>query len=193
MQIAIVGAGGFAREVASYLSCEFSYFVDDENANLEKGIFPLSQLDTKRYKVLVAIGSSKQRADVITRIPKGAKFFTFIHDTAVVGPDVELGEGTIVCPGVVLTTSIKIGCHAHLNLHSTVGHDCVIGDYFTTAPGTKISGNCKINDHVYFGTNSCTRQGVEVTSDVIVGLNAGVVSNINLPGTYVGTPAKKIK
>jgi serine acetyltransferase len=32
-----------------------------------------------------------------------------------------------------------------------------------------------------------------VCEDVIVGMNSGVVKDIKEPGTYIGTPAKKIK
>ena len=60
-------------------------------------------------------------------------------------------------------------------------------DYF---PGAVISGNNKIEDRVYFGSNSSSKQGIEITSDVTVGLNAGVVSDLAEAGVYVGTPAK---
>jgi UDP-3-O-[3-hydroxymyristoyl] glucosamine N-acyltransferase len=34
---------------------------------------------------------------------------------------------------------------------------------------------------------------MNICDDVIIGMNAGVVKNISEPGTYVGTPAIKIK
>jgi hypothetical protein len=47
---------------------------------------------------------------------------------------------------------------------------------------------------IYFDSN---REDVEkyksITNDVIIGLNAGVVHNITEQGTYIVTPAKKIK
>jgi UDP-N-acetylbacillosamine N-acetyltransferase len=45
---------------------------------------------------------------------------------------------------------------------------------------------------VYFGTRSCIKQKLSVCDNVIIGMNAGVVKNITEPGTYVGTPAKKV-
>ena len=93
-------------------------------------------------------------------------------------------------PGVY--TNIKIGSHAHLNLHTTIGHDCEIGDYFTTAPGVKVSGNCKIQECVYIGTNASIKEKISINSFVTIGLNAGVVKNITEPGIYVGTPSKRI-
>ena len=86
-----------------------------------------------------------------------------------------------------------MGNHSHLNLHTTIGHDCIIDDFFTTAPGVKISGNCNIGKMVYFGTNSCVKEKINICDEVVIGLNGGVVNNINEKGIYIGTPAKKIK
>ena len=83
--------------------------------------------------------------------------------------------------------------HAHLNLITTIGHDCSIGDYFTTAPGVQISGNEIIGDRVYFGTRSCVKEKIHICDDVTIGMNSGVVKKITESGTYIGTPAKKIK
>ena len=98
-----------------------------------------------------------------------------------------------MCAGSILSSNIKIGSHSHLNLQTTSGHDTIIGNFFTSAPGVKISGNCEIGDRVYFGTNSCVKEKIKITNDVTIGLNSGVVKNINENGVYVGTPSKKIK
>jgi serine acetyltransferase len=46
---------------------------------------------------------------------------------------------------------------------------------------------------VYLGTKSCIREKISICDNVILGMNAGVVSDIQESGVYVGTPAKKIK
>ena len=169
-------------------------FVDDKywEENNEY-VFPLSKFDPKEYEVVVAVGDSRDRFDIVQRLPKETKYFTFIHSSAqILDSNIEIGEGSIVCASCILTTNIKIGKHTHLNLQTTIGHDCIIGDYFTTSPGAKISGNCKIYDCIYVGTNASIKQGVNIHSLSTIGLNAGVVKNINEPGTYVGVPAKKI-
>ena len=80
-----------------------------------------------------------------------------------------------------------------LNLHTTIGHDCIINDFFTTAPGVKISGNSMIGKCVYFGSNSSIKQKLKVCDNVTIGLNSGVVKDINESGIYGGVPVKKIK
>ena len=41
--------------------------------------------------------------------------------------DCEIGAGSIITAGCIITTNIKIGKHSHLNLHTTIGHDCELG------------------------------------------------------------------
>ena len=198
MKKGIIGAGGFGKEIYWSLSmrerANTVFFVDDEywDDSNEK-ILPLSSFDSDKYEVVIAIADSYHRERIVNSLPKNTKFFTHIHPTAQIhGDDVEIGPGSIICAGSIITTNVKIGKHAHINLITTIGHDCVIGDYFTTAPGVQISGNEKIGDRVYFGTRSCMKQKLTVCDDVIIGMNAGVVKNITEPGTYIGTPAKKM-
>lgn len=199
MKKGIIGAGGFGREIYWSLSmtdrvgCKF--FVDDDYyQDTDPLVLPISKFNPTEFEVVIAIADSNARQKIAESLPKDTKFFTHIHPTAQIhGEDVEIGIGSIICAGTIITTNVKIGKHAHLNLLTTVGHDCEIGDYFTTAPGTQISGNEKIGNRVYFGTRSCIKQKLTVCDDVIIGMNAGVTKSIYEPGTYVGTPAKKIK
>ena len=199
MKKGIIGAGGFGREVYWSLSMlervDTIFFVDDEYWDNSNGkILPLSSFESDEYEVVVAIADPVHRQRMVESLPKNTKFFTHVHPTAQIhGGDVEIGEGSIICAGTIITTNVKIGKHAHLNLVTTIGHDCVIGDYFTTAPGVQISGNGKIGDRVYFGTRSCVKEKITICDDVIIGMNTGVIKHIFESGTYVGTPAKKIK
>jgi sugar O-acyltransferase (sialic acid O-acetyltransferase NeuD family) len=196
MKRALIGAGGFAREIIAHIGDPtIKQFIDDDYwKEGNEYIRPLSEFDSNEYEVLIAIGDPRLRCDMSQRLPSNTKYFSFIHPSAqVLDKDLEIGEGSIICAGCILTTNIKIGKHAHLNLHTTIGHDCRIGDYFTTAPGVKVSGNCKIYDCVYIGTNASIKEKISIHSLVTIGLNAGVTNHIEESGVYVGTPAKKIK
>jgi sugar O-acyltransferase (sialic acid O-acetyltransferase NeuD family) len=199
MKKSIIGYGGFAKEV--YHSIRTSdnteievFFVDDEYyVGLNKTL-PLSEFNEEEYEVIVAIGDPIVRSQIVERLPKNTKYFTHIHKSVIIlGNDVKIGKGSIICAGSIITSNIEIGNHSQLNLQTTIGHDVVLGDFFTSAPGVKISGNCNIGERVYFGTNSCVKQKIKITNDVTIGLNSGVVNNINESGVYVGTPLKKIK
>lgn len=207
-KVLIVGASGFGKEVLMCLSdCiagtdlkleDIACFMEtDEFCKDVKNVHGIrviteDQFNPADYHVLIAIGDPKIRKTVVERLPKETKYTTLIHPSATISKYVEIGEGTIITAGTIVTTDIKIGKHAHLNLLTTIGHDCKIGDYFTTAPSTNISGNCEIGDNVYFGTSSSIRQGIKVCDNVTIGMGAIVVKDIREEGVYIGSPARKL-
>jgi sugar O-acyltransferase (sialic acid O-acetyltransferase NeuD family) len=174
------------------MGVKLTCFVDDKY--VVEGTKPISKFNPKKYALMVAVADSKDRFDIVQRLPKETKYFTWIHPTALImSDDVEICEGSFIGAHSILTTNIKIGKHALLNRGNHIGHDCEIGDYFSAMPGSIVSGNCIIGDLVYIGTNSSVKEKIRINSFTTIGLNAGVIKNIDLPGTYVGTPAKKIK
>ena len=191
MKKALIGYGGHAREVMAQMGTQIPCFVDDQY--LAEGTLPLSSFDPTKYEVLVAVGSSKDRYDIIQKLPKETKYFTFIHPTALIAGDVEIGEGSFIGAYSILTTNIKIGKHTLLNRGNQIGHDTIIGDYFSAMPGAIVSGNVTIYDLVYMGTNSSIKEKTSIHSFTTIGLNSGVIKSIEEPGVYGGTPAKKIK
>ena len=152
-----------------------------------------SEFNPDLYNVIVAVGDPGTRKRIIDDLPANTTYVSIIHPNAVISKWVEIGEGSIITAGSILTCNIKIGKHAHLNLHTTIGHDCEIGDFFTSAPAANISGECKFGDCVYFGTNSSVRQGIKICSNVTIGMGGVVVKDILEPGVYIGNPLKKLE
>ena len=207
-KVCIVGAGGFAKEVLcclidivnnaekapSELACflvadkDFEAYRNKKILGVE--VIPQSAFDSGKYEVIIGVGDPKLRRKIVNDFPRDTSYVTLIHPTAVISEWVEIGEGSIVAAGCILTCDIKIGKHAHLNLHTTIGHDCVIGDYLTTTPACNISGICTFGNCVYFGTNASVRQGISICDEVTVGMGGVVVKDIKEPGIYVGNPAK---
>ena len=190
MKKALIGFGGHAREVLAQIGENLTCFVDDQY--VIEGTQSLSSFDPKEYQVMVAVGDSKHRYDIVQKLPKETKYFTFIHPTALIMNNVEIGEGSFIGAYSILTTNIKIGKHALLNRGNQIGHDCSIGDYFSAMPGAIVSGNVTIYDCVYMGTNSTIKEKLSIHSFAKIGLNAGVVKSIKDSRTYVGTPSKTL-
>jgi sugar O-acyltransferase (sialic acid O-acetyltransferase NeuD family) len=191
MKKVLIGNGGHAREVMAQMEVNLLRFVDDQY--VDENTLPLSQFDPKKYIAMVAVADSKDRYDIIQRLPKETQFFTFIHPTALLMEDIEIGEGSFIGAYSILTTNIKIGKHAILNRGNHIGHDCQIGNYFSAMPGAIVSGNVKIYDLVYMGNNSSIREKLSIHSLTIIGMNSAVVKHIEESGVYVGCPAIKNK
>ena len=191
MKKALVGYGGHAREVMSQMGVELTCFVDDKY--VVEGTQPISKFNPDEYVLMVAVADSKDRFDIVQRLPKNTKYFTWIHPTALIMDDnVEIGEGSFIGAYSVLTTNIKIGKPAILNRGNHIGHDCLIGDYFSAMPGAVVSGNVRIYDCVYLGNNSSIREKLSIHSLTTIGMNGAVVKPIEEVGVYVGVPVKKV-
>lgn len=205
----IIGAGGFGREVAWLVerinevnpTWNLKGFIDDNESlwgNVE-GDYPV--LGGCEYLkslgdvyAVCAVGSAKVRKIIIGRIKESnVKFATLIDPSVLVSKRVEIGEGSIICAGTIITVDIKIGNHVIINLDCTIGHDADIEDFVTIYPSVNVSGNVLVGQCTELGTGMQIIQGKTITANSIVGAGAVVVKNIEEPGTYVGSPAKKIK
>ena len=191
MKKVLIGNGGHAREVMAQMGVNLLRFVDDQY--VDDDTLPLSQFDPTKHVAMVAVADSKDRYDIVQRLPKETQFFTFIHPTALLMENIEIGEGSFIGAYSILTTNVKIEKHAILNRGNHIGHDCKIGNYFSAMPGSFVSGNVTIYDCVYMGNNSSIREKLSIHSFSTIGMNSAVVKHIEIPGTYVGCPAIKIK
>ena len=80
-----------------------------------------------------------------------------------------------------------------MNRACHIGHDCIVGDYLSMMPGSIISGNVTIGDNVYLGTNSTIKEKTKLCDNLVIGMGGVVVNDINIHGTYIGLPVKKIE
>lgn len=195
MKLAIIGAGGHAKEVIYQLQDAgfhiSAQFVDDfyRVGTLSR----LSEFNPKKYEVLIAVGDCKVRQDIAERLPSNTKFFNFIHPSALVHKDTILGEGCFIGAYCMVMPNVKIGKHTILNRNVHVGHDCQIGNYFSAMAGVVVSGDVNIKDRVYVGNNASIKEKKMIAEDNIIGMNAAVVKDILESGVWVGIPAKRIK
>ena len=202
-KIAIIGAGGFAREVLWLitdlgLTPRVGGFFESDDVWKKREVsgipvLPISSLDENTWEAVLAVGSPTVRKSLRDSLPTSLQYPVLIHPSVHRSTRIEIGAGTVICAGSILTCDIQIDDHVHLNLGTTVGHDCRLGRFVTTAPSVNISGNCSIGDLTYIGTNACLREGLKVPPSTTIGMGAVVVSDIKESAVYVGNPAKKLQ
>jgi sugar O-acyltransferase (sialic acid O-acetyltransferase NeuD family) len=200
--MALCGAGGFCRETLLLLEQSGLagqvlglYESDDVWWSREVGgyrVLPLSQLDPYSSQIVLATGDPAVRRRLRADLPDDASFPTLVHPSVQLSRTVDVGPGSIICAGAVVTCNISMGAHVIVDRVATIGHDCFMGDFVTVAPAAVLSGNCVIGADAYIGANAVLRQKVEVAAQTVVGMGAVVVSSIRQPGTYVGCPARPI-
>ena len=209
--IAIFGAGGFGREVKTIIdkinnenpnTYNFLGFYDDgfEKGTIVNGYPILGGIDelnneNNPLSLVISIGDPKIKLKIINSIQNpNIDFPTIIHPNASISNDyVEIGEGSIICEGTIITCNIKIGKFVILNLMCTVGHDTIIDDYCAFMPSVNISGEVHIHNAVYVGTGAKIINLLEIGENTIIGAGAVVSKSIPANCTAVGIPAKPIK
>jgi sugar O-acyltransferase (sialic acid O-acetyltransferase NeuD family) len=149
-------------------------------------------------RIVCGVGIPRVREIIVTKtLEIGFAFETVIHPHVELSEWVDIGEGTIICAGNMLTTNITIGRHVHINLDCTIGHDVQIGDYSTLSPGVHVSGYVIIGSRVYVGTGAVFVNGTEnepliIGDDVTIGAGACITRSIEAGQTVVGVPARPI-
>ena len=211
-RVVILGAGGLARETywvfrdsnkTTARQWDVVGFIDDDQANLGKNLCGITVLGDFRWfkkasvnglKVVCAVGSPEAKRHMVERATRlGLEFCTVIHPSVQKSEYVDLGFGTVVTAGCILTTQIQVGNHVFLNLDTTVGHDSIIEDFVNVAPGCHISGHVTLKEGADLGTGAVVLQGITVGQWSTVGAGAVVIEDVPANAVVVGVPAKVIK
>ena len=205
-KIAIIGAGGFGREVKmlidqindSETKYSFIGFFDDNTdlKDLTLGVIEDLNFFKEELSIVIAIGNPITKKSIYNRLAnKLLKFPTLIHPNVLVGKTRKsrFGKGCIITAGNIFTVDFNIGNFVTLNLSCTVGHDAIIDDYCSIMPGVNISGEVHIEECVYVGTGAKVINNINIGKNTTVGAGSVVLKTLPSNCVAVGVPSKIIK
>lgn len=205
--IGIYGSSGFGREILPVLREQNAgqdvelVFIDDGAMGEANGrpIYSFQQFidrDVADKSVVIAIADASVRQKLAEKCAASGFGFSKVQAAnVVIGDQVEMAEGSIMCPFTHITSNVRVGRQFHANIYSYIGHDCVIGDFVTFAPGVKCNGNVVIEDGAYIGTGAILKQGtpakpLRIGAGAVVGMGAVVTKDVPAGVTVVGNPAR---
>jgi len=210
---AVVGAGGFGREVIPLVNQAVGIisqdnpniiFVDDNVQDDTINGFPVVNLESflkmpgeKFFNITIA--NSRVRQTLSERlISEGVAPFSISAPNAVNISHNTIGEGAVFCAFTTVTANARVGKFFHANIYSYIAHDCIIGDFVTFAPNVQCNGSVVIEDHAYIGTGAMIRQGtperpIVIGEGAIVGMGAVVTKSVAPYTTVFGNPAKPLR
>jgi sugar O-acyltransferase (sialic acid O-acetyltransferase NeuD family) len=122
----------------------------------------------------------------------GVNSYTVVHpgvDTA--GSDI--GVGSVVQDGVILSPGVRIGRHCLINIGAIVAHESVVEDVCFLGPGTILNGRVHIKEASFLGAGCIVLPNLVVGEGSIVGAGAVVIDDVPPYSTVVGCPARVIK
>jgi sugar O-acyltransferase (sialic acid O-acetyltransferase NeuD family) len=202
----IIGAGGHGAEVAAYasdLGIPIAGAIDDGRSagpwHLCEVIGGLSALPAfcQQHPALgyiTAFGNNVLRQSIVQRITaldiSGLVPATIRHSSVWTGADVTVGPGTLLAPGVIITTRVRVGAHCILNVKASISHDCVIGDWCNINPGATLCGNVTVGEGAFIGAGAIVREKINIGAGAAIGAGAVVIRDVPPHTTVAGVPAR---
>jgi sugar O-acyltransferase (sialic acid O-acetyltransferase NeuD family) len=203
----LVAASGLAREVLALVRAHGEHdvigFLDDDVARhgtALDGVPVLGGLDAVTgypdAELLVCAGRGTSREAIVNRLDGlgvfPIRYATVVHPGVDVPAGCEIGVGSIVLAGVVLTTAVIVGSHVVVMPNATLTHDCVLQDFSTVCAGVALGGSVVVGRAAYLGMNASVRENVRVGVGATLGMGAALLVDQPDGETWVGVPARPV-
>lgn len=190
-RLAMLGGGGFAREVAEIAemngySIEACYALDPGSFQpVHRGYLPELAAEIGSYDGLaLGIGATdrrslRRRQELIDWIRSHRiSCPPIVSPHAIVAHSATVGDGGFVAHGVILGLDAVVEPFGLLNSGVIVGHDVHIATNAIVAPGAFLGGSSRVNEGSLVGPLAKVLQGVTVGKDVIVGIGCTALRSI---------------
>jgi sugar O-acyltransferase (sialic acid O-acetyltransferase NeuD family) len=201
-KVFILGAGGHTRSIINLL--EYNNYVIggiyDNNFNAQK------EEIINKYKVLgklhdfsrdncvvLSFGENQIRKQLFLQLKDQILKDSLIHPKAQIENYFNPGYSNQIFANVIINSNVSLGVNNIINTGSILEHEVNIGDHNHISVGSIICGRVTIGNRCFIGAGATIIDKLSVTDDVIVGANSVVISNIDKPGTYAGSPARRVK
>jgi len=208
--VVVYGAGGNGRETVQLIEDINAHrarwdvlgFIDDDPATHGREVNGLPVLggidwlsaEGVHARIALGVSSPTSKRRIVARVGSDSqRFITIVHPSVRLCRWLEIGPGTSIAAGTMLTVNIHIGAFVSVNRVCNISHDCRLGDFTTVAPATNLSGGVELGAGCEIGSGVTTIEGVSVGEWSIIGAGAVIAANLPPNCTAVGVPARPIK
>jgi sugar O-acyltransferase (sialic acid O-acetyltransferase NeuD family) len=210
-RLAIVGAGGLARELAwlvseinrtestyefiGYIVSDLSYVGERDSRPQILGDYSWIEDNLQNVDALaIGIGTPSARKQAATELQRR---FPNLEWPALIHPLVhfdrsscQLGRGVVLCVGVMGTVNLLLEDFSFVNGICTLGHESRIRRYAVLNPSVNISGGVDVGEEVLIGTGAQILQYLKIGDKAVIGAGAVVTKDVAAGETVVGIPAR---
>jgi sugar O-acyltransferase (sialic acid O-acetyltransferase NeuD family) len=122
---------------------------------------------------------------------KGYAFVSYVSSRAIVWPDLQIGECSMIFEGAIVQPFAKLGVGVIIRSGCHVSHHVEIGDFSFLAAQAVTGGRAKVGSHCFLGLNCVIRDNVSVADRCLIGAGAVVTADTSENGIYIGVPARR--
>jgi UDP-N-acetylbacillosamine N-acetyltransferase len=194
----LLGFGGHARSVADVAVAAGITKLVFVDANAKPGesfadcpaIAALPAKPETGWQLFPASGDNAQREEQVAHA--SLPVATLVAPTAYLGLRAEILSGAFIAHRAHIGPAARIGRGTIVNTGAQVDHESVVGDFSHVSVNATVAGRCRIGSLVMIGAGATVIDRIRICDNVTVGAGATVVRDIVEPGTYVGTPARRL-
>ena len=203
LDLIIIGAGGFGRELHAMLpdvfpanEYHFKGFLAGETNPLATELGPVLGAPEVYQpqasdRFLLAIGDiDARRRTTEPLLQRGARFASFIHPTAVVAHTARISDGAVIYPLATVSNSARLDVFVHLNYYASVGHDAVVGRHCLLSPYATLNGFSALEEDIYVGTHATVTIGRRVGARSKISANSAVMQDVPADSMVFGVPGR---
>lgn len=214
-KLAILGAGGFARELAWLVrdinrvrpTYEFVGFVvsdlpllgERDSRDAVVGDFGWIERNAGSGLQALAIGIGapavrlRMGDELSERFPT-LEWPALIHPSAIFDKSSSrIGRGTIICARAAATVNFVLEDFAKVDVGCTIGHETVMRKASCLNPGVNLAGGVEIGRAALIGIGAQVLQYLRVGDGAVVGGGAVVTKEVAAGSTVVGVPARPMQ
>lgn len=205
--ISILGAGGHARSVYSWLlksnvNFENVQFIDPNKKYEQEMIFNqqilkkdwLDIVSVKSDAFLLGLGNNKLRRYLYEKLKVNMKqIIGIMHNSSVIGYGATIHHVSVIGPHTMIGPEATIGANALINSGAIIEHESIVGHHSHVAPGAKVAGRVQIGDGSFIGIGAVIKENISIGKNVTVGAGAVVINDVPDNAVVVGVPAKIIR
>jgi len=196
-KIAIIGGGGFAKEVIEVIlmngdevygvfakenSLDYDYFGYLDELNKHKNSFDGAIL---AIGAVNKVGIENRRKIIEFIKENNIKLISVISPLATISKSVKIGNGVYIGHGVLISCDAQIDDNILINHNTIIGHDVKINENVSIAPQVFIGGAVVIEEDVMIGVGATIRQGIKIRNNSLIGMRSIVIKNIKENSTVL--------
>lgn len=202
VEVTIIGAGGFGREVFQYAHDTSRFrvvgFIDDRQESelrIPNGLPLLGSIaayePTAGQRFLMAVGDPEARARIAKRVQShGGVFETIVHPSSYVASTSSIGAGSIIAPFASVGASAVLEELCQVHFYASVAHDVRVGKYSALSPYAAVNGGGRLGECAFMGTRATVNPLKSVGDHSKVAAGAVVYQDVPDWSLAAGNPAK---